>query len=88
LPIYLKNNQSEEEVPPLKNEHYRKLENMMHSAPIVQLVGVRVEIIQEQAEITLPVKRELFHAALEIGFLFATSLIFIFKFYNFVLNYN
>ena len=60
----------------------------MHSAPIVQLVGARVEIIQEQAEITSPAKRELFHAALEIGFLFAASLILIFKFYNFVLNYN
>ena len=70
MPIYLKNNQSQEEVPLSRNEHYRKLENMMHSAPIVQLVGARVEIIHDRAEITSPAKRELFHAALEIGFLF------------------
>ena len=30
----------------LKNEHYRKLENMMHSAPIVKLAGARAEISQ------------------------------------------
>lgn len=44
-------------------EHYRKLENLMHSAPIVNLVGARVKIGEGRAEITLPVKRELFHAA-------------------------
>lgn len=47
----------------MKNEHYSKLENMMHSAPIVKLAGAHVEISQGQAEITLPVKHELFHAA-------------------------
>ena len=47
----------------MQNEHYRSLENMMHSAPIVKLVGARVEISKGQAEITLPAKRELFHAA-------------------------
>lgn len=48
----------------MKNEeHYRKLENMMHSAPIVNLVGARVVIGEGHAEITLPVKKELFHAA-------------------------
>jgi uncharacterized protein (TIGR00369 family) len=47
----------------LKNEHYRKLENMMHSAPIVKLVGARVEISHGQADITLPVRENLFHAA-------------------------
>jgi uncharacterized protein (TIGR00369 family) len=36
---------------------------MMHSAPIVKLVGARVQISQGQAEIKLPVKHELFHAA-------------------------
>lgn len=46
-----------------KEEHYRKLENMMHSAPIVNLVGARVSIGEGCAEITLPVKKELFHAA-------------------------
>ena len=47
----------------MENEHYRKLENMMHSAPIVKLVGARVEISHGQADIILPVNRELFHAA-------------------------
>ncbi len=48
----------------MKNEeHYRKLENMMHSAPIVNLVGAKAVIGEGLAEITLPVKRELFHAA-------------------------
>ena len=47
----------------MKNEHYRKLENLMHSAPIVKLVGARAEISRGQADITLPVNRELFHAA-------------------------
>jgi uncharacterized protein (TIGR00369 family) len=47
----------------LKNEHYRKLENMMHSAPLVKLAGARAEISHGQAEITLPVNQELFHAA-------------------------
>ena len=48
----------------MKNEeHYRKLENMMHSAPIVDLVGARVSIGDGRAEITLPVTKELFHAA-------------------------
>ena len=43
--------------------HYRKLENMMHSAPFVQLAGARVIVSEGAAEITLPVRRELFHAA-------------------------
>ena len=46
-----------------KHEHYRKLENMMHSAPIVSLVGARVMIDEGRAQITLPVRKELFHAA-------------------------
>jgi uncharacterized protein (TIGR00369 family) len=47
----------------IDKEHYRKLENMMHSAPIVNLVGARVSIEEGRAEIVLPVKQELFHAA-------------------------
>jgi len=43
--------------------HYRKLENMMHSAALVRLTGARVKIGERTAEITLPVKREFFHAA-------------------------
>jgi uncharacterized protein (TIGR00369 family) len=44
-------------------DHYRKLENMMHSAPIVRLAGARVEIGEGRAELSLPVKPELHHAA-------------------------
>jgi len=47
----------------ISEEHCRKLENMMHSAPIVNLVGARVSISEARAEIVLPVKRDLFHAA-------------------------
>ena len=47
----------------ITEEHYRKLENMMHSAAIVNLVGARVSIDEGRAEIILPVKPELFHAA-------------------------
>ena len=47
----------------ISQEHYRKLENMMHSAPIVKLVGARVEISHGRADIILPVDKKLFHAA-------------------------
>jgi len=43
--------------------HFQKLENMMHSAPIVKLTGARVAIRHGESEITLPVKREFFHSA-------------------------
>jgi uncharacterized protein (TIGR00369 family) len=43
--------------------HYRKLENMMHSAPIVKMTGARVEVGEGRADITLPVRSDLFHAA-------------------------
>ena len=43
--------------------HYRRLENMMHSAPIVKLVGARISISEARAEITIPVRSDLFHAA-------------------------
>ena len=45
------------------NDHYRKLENMMHSTPIVKLTGARVAIGHARAEITIPVEHKLFHAA-------------------------
>jgi uncharacterized protein (TIGR00369 family) len=45
------------------DDHYRKLENMMHSAPIVQLTGARVVISHARAEIKIPVEHKLFHAA-------------------------
>ncbi len=44
-------------------QHYRKLENMMRSAPFMQLTGVDVKIKKGEAEIILPVKRDFFHAA-------------------------
>ena len=44
-------------------QHYSKLENMMRSAPFMQLTGVDVKIKKGEAEITLPVKKDFFHAA-------------------------
>lgn len=44
-------------------EHFKKLENMMHSAPFVKLTGARASIKHGEAEITLPVREEFFHAA-------------------------
>ena len=46
-----------------KEAHYRKLENMMHSAAMVNLVNARVKVSDGEAEITLPVDKKLFHAA-------------------------
>ena len=46
-----------------KEDHYRKLENMMHSASIVKLTGARVNISKGQAEIVIPVSDKFFHAA-------------------------
>jgi uncharacterized protein (TIGR00369 family) len=45
------------------DEHYIKLENMMHSAPFVQLTGAKVSVKKGQAQITLPVKKDFYHAA-------------------------
>ncbi len=47
----------------INEDHYRKLENMMHGAPIVKLTGARIAIGKGKAEITLPVNDKLFHAA-------------------------
>ena len=47
----------------IKEDHYRKLENMMHRAPIIKLTGARIEISSGRSEITLPVRQDLFHAA-------------------------
>ncbi|MEE9911334.1 MAG: PaaI family thioesterase [Deltaproteobacteria bacterium] len=47
----------------IKEDHYRKLENMMHEAPIVKLTGAKIRISEGRSEITLPVKQDLFHAA-------------------------
>ena len=45
------------------DEHFRKLENMMHSAPFVQLTGAKVVVTKGEAQITLPVREDFFHAA-------------------------
>jgi uncharacterized protein (TIGR00369 family) len=45
------------------NEHYKKLENMMHSSPFVTFAGAKVKVKKGEAHITLPVRKELFHAA-------------------------
>lgn len=46
-----------------KEDHYRKLENMMHDAPIVKLTGARIQIGRGRSTITLPVRQDLYHAA-------------------------
>ncbi|PKN63023.1 MAG: thioesterase [Deltaproteobacteria bacterium HGW-Deltaproteobacteria-15] len=43
--------------------HYRKLEAMMHSAPFIELTGLKAVVKKGQAEMILPVKKEFFHAA-------------------------
>ena len=43
--------------------HFKKLENMMHSAPMVKLTGARATISEGEAVITLPVRQDFFHAA-------------------------
>ena len=46
-----------------QEEHYRKLENLMHSAPIVGLTGARARIGEGEARIDLQVRKEFHHAA-------------------------
>ena len=46
-----------------RSDHFTKLENMMHSAPFVKLTGARVEVQKGEARITLPIKKEFYHAA-------------------------
>jgi uncharacterized protein (TIGR00369 family) len=46
-----------------QENHYRKLENMMHNAPIARLTGARIKIGKGRAEVTVPVERRFFHAA-------------------------
>lgn len=47
----------------INDAHFKKLENMMHEAPFIQLTGARATIKQGEAEIILPVRQELFHSA-------------------------
>lgn len=44
-------------------DHFRKLENLMNGAPIVKLVNATAHISQGRAEVVLPIRKELFHAA-------------------------
>jgi len=46
-----------------ENEHFIKLENMMHSSPFVSFAGARATVKKGEAHITIPVRKELFHAA-------------------------
>ncbi|MBX7059576.1 MAG: PaaI family thioesterase [Leptospirales bacterium] len=47
----------------MSDEHFRKLENMMHSAPVIKLTGLRASIASGESRMTLAVREELFHAA-------------------------
>lgn len=44
-------------------DHFKRLENMMHSAPFVIKTGARAIIRHGEAVITLPIREDLFHAA-------------------------
>lgn len=44
-------------------EHYRKLENMFHGAPINRIYEPRLRIEAGRARLVMPVKAEHFHAA-------------------------
>ena len=45
------------------SDHFRKLENMMHSAPFMKQTGTKVAVKKGEAEITLTVREEFYHAA-------------------------
>lgn len=45
------------------SDHYRKLENMMHSAPVVKFAGATVVVGEGTAEIAMSVKNDMFHSA-------------------------
>jgi len=47
----------------VEEAHFRKLERMYHQAPITRLYGTRLEVRKGEADVTLPVKEEFFHAA-------------------------
>ncbi len=44
------------------NDHYMKLENMMHSALVMQLTGGKVTITKGEAQITHPVSKGFVHS--------------------------
>ena len=45
------------------SEHYRKLENMMYSGPFIKLTGIKALVKKGEAQMTLPVKQDFYHAA-------------------------
>lgn len=47
----------------MQEEHFRKLERMYHGAPINRLYEPTIRIASGVAELEMPVKPELFHAA-------------------------
>ena len=44
-------------------EHFRRLERMYHSAPINQFFAPKLVVSEARAEVSIPVRREFFHAA-------------------------
>ena len=46
-----------------KEEHYRRLERMYASAPVNEYYAPTMRVSEGQAEVTIPVRRDLFHAA-------------------------
>jgi uncharacterized protein (TIGR00369 family) len=46
-----------------KEEHYRKLERMYASAPTNKYHGPTMRVSEGRAEVTIPVRRDFFHAA-------------------------
>ena len=46
-----------------KEEHYRKLERMYASAPTNKYHGPTMRVSEGRAELTIPVRRDFFHAA-------------------------
>jgi uncharacterized protein (TIGR00369 family) len=47
----------------MNQEHYTKLENMMHQAPFMKWNNAKVSITKGESRITLPVREDFFHAA-------------------------
>ena len=43
--------------------HFRKLERMYHAAPINQFFAPKLVVSEARAEVSIPVRREFFHAA-------------------------
>jgi uncharacterized protein (TIGR00369 family) len=44
-------------------DHFRKLENMYHSAPVNQFYSPRLRVAQGNSTLTMEVREEFFHAA-------------------------